>query len=383
MLEQMTQVVTILWAVAISLAMLVAWFELENRMLRRRSATAARAQAKARREAAAETSDVAPEPIAAVRKVSDEEFTAAIRRAVNVASGELERNGVPAGVTANPQTLEEAMRAWHRCFGALFAASSGLLEGTWQTGLDRFAAGFGGTRVDAYVLIDHAAAEMTSSWPPGEVSSETAHRALERLATPRPRHRQETLLFGDFDDANLVGSRLHGVSFKWCSFRRAKLNGSQFQGDLIDSDMDGAELRGAYFEAVHIDRATFRGADLTNARFRRCRMKRPDFRGATLCWARFDGSGLERPCFKGAALQNARFYRCVLERPDFDEAKLRGGKFVAHPARPWRFQRRAGEGSDSGGLRDAGHAPLATARVHSPGELAQGSERSHLARQRR
>ena len=45
------------------------------------------------------------------------------------------------------------MRAWRRCFGALFAASSGLPEGAWQAGLDHFAEGFGGTRVNAYVLI--------------------------------------------------------------------------------------------------------------------------------------------------------------------------------------------------------------------------------------
>ena len=321
--------ITMIGAWVIAFAAVAAVAALVHELHGRRSAAAAWAQAEAIRVAAAETSDVAPEPIAAVRKVSDEGSPRQFTKRLNLARRELERNGVPAGVTANPQTLEEAVRAWQRCFGTLFAASSGLPEGTWQTGLDRFAAGFGGTRVDAYVLIDHAATEMTSSWPPGEVSIETARRALATLATLGPSNRRGTVFFGDFDDANLVGSRLHGVSFRWCSFRRAKLNGSRFQGGLLDrSDLDCAELRGAYFGAVDIGRATFRGADLSNARFRRCRMERPDFSGATLCWARFDGSGLERPCFKGAALQNARFYRCGLERPDFDEAKLRGGKFV-------------------------------------------------------
>ena len=116
MLEQMTQVVTIIWAVAISLAVLVAWFEVENRMLRRRSATADLAQAESSR-------DEAPEPIAAARNVSDAEFTGSSGARLPTSSdggrtwylnGELHREDGPALVSADGSVAWYLNRERHR-----------------------------------------------------------------------------------------------------------------------------------------------------------------------------------------------------------------------------------------------------------------------------
>ena len=337
--QEMVHDITTIGVLVIAVAAVVAVVVLVQQLRWRRSAALAWARAEATSDAAPETSGSAPE-------LSVTEFTAAIRQAVDGAIRELTRNGIPEGFAVTPHTTQAAVLAWRRCLGALLADSVGLTGGAWRTGLERFAEGLGGTRVDAYMLISKATAEMTANRPPEQVSLETAHRALEKLATLRPDDQRGTLSFGDFNDANFAGARFRGVTFRECSFRGAKLNGSRFEEcSLNRADMDGADLRGAHFRMVSINETKFRRADLSNAVFDRVlRGNRPDFREATLCGARFGESRLTQPNFKEADLHNARFYGCALVRPDFVEARLRGGKFVHTRIERGEFNRVQGQG---------------------------------------
>jgi uncharacterized protein YjbI with pentapeptide repeats len=137
-------------------------------------------------------------------------------------------------------------------------------------------------------------------------SAETASRSLE-------------VMIGDIVCTQLQGAELQGAQLQGADLRGAQLQGvdlryAQLQGvDLSDARLQGVDLSDARLQGVDLSRAQLQGANLGDA----------DLRGVDLAIAGLQGANLG-----GAQLQGARLLYTQLQGADLNGAKLGGASLI-------------------------------------------------------
>ncbi len=124
----------------------------------------------------------------------------------------------------------------------------------------------------------------------------------------------------DLRGANLRGAALIRVDLSGVDLRRANLS----DADLRDADLRGAELRRANLSDADLRDADLRGANLNDAELRGANLRGADLRGAKLdfaCWPLWCGSQGAVVDARIAAQLAAHFCALTCDDPAYQEAR--------------------------------------------------------------
>jgi fluoroquinolone resistance protein len=128
----------------------------------------------------------------------------------------------------------------------------------------------------------------------------------------------------ELESGDLAGKQIYG-----CTFKRAK---------LIESKWEGARLESCAFEDCDLSRMRLRNLRLVDVAFRRTRLMGSDwtevspnpsvtFEECDLRYATFVKVSLRKAIFKGCKIVEANFVRCDLIEADFSGSDLTGTNF--------------------------------------------------------
>ncbi len=120
-------------------------------------------------------------------------------------------------------------------------------------------------------------------------------------------------------DANLEEANLEGADLGMANLVRANLKGA----NLVRADLEGATLKGADLVHANLGRADLEGADLENAY-----LERADLVRANLSNANLEGADLVRADLVRANLEGADLIRASLEGANLVRANLEGADLV-------------------------------------------------------
>ena len=172
-------------------------------------------------------------------------------------------------------------------------------------GVDAWAAGMGGNRAHAIVLLRQAGAGLdplgSEAWATPAATVFARLSAVETLPDLRWANLYEAKLReADLRGAHLLGAHLReahlreadlrGAHLRWANLRWAKL----YEADLEGADLRGADLRGADLRGADLRGADLRGADLRGANLRGANLYEADLEGADLRGAKLRGAITER-----------------------------------------------------------------------------------------
>lgn len=128
---------------------------------------------------------------------------------------------------------------------------------------------------------------------------------------------ETNLAHANFCNANLSGTRLHGVNLEWADFTGANLHGAIFEyARLLFATMENADLSDADFNNATLDYATLTGSNC----------KKTNFSDANLVNTDFEGANLSGANFRCAVCYNAEFYDANLRNIKCDSAVLNGAR---------------------------------------------------------
>ncbi len=142
----------------------------------------------------------------------------------------------------------------------------------------------------------------------------------------------------NLEGADLVMANLVRANLKGANLARANLEGATLKGaDLVSANLgranlEGADLENAYLEGADLVRAdlanaNLEGADLMRADLVRANLEGADLVRADLKGAKLTGADLEGANLKGANLEGADLEGTNLQGVDFEGANLKGTIF--------------------------------------------------------
>ena len=134
-----------------------------------------------------------------------------------------------------------------------------------------------------------------------------------------------------FIEAELIDCRGWQANFVMCHLERALLESCDFTRSRFGlAELEGADIRGGYWEAASLDRCHLRGARVRGARFQHAglhdaRLDEAEFTGCDFRCAVFDWrlTDLKRVC----TTRNARFIDCDFRGASFAGRRLDGTVF--------------------------------------------------------
>ena len=218
-------------------------------------------------------------------------------------------------------------------------------------GVDAWAAGMGGNRAHAIVLLRQAGAGLD---PLGsEAWATPAATVFARLSAV------ETL-------PDLRGAKLREANLRWADLREADLRGAHLRGaKLYEADLRGADLREADLRGANLREADLRGADLRGANLRWANLYEADLEGADLRGAKLRGANLRWADLEGADLRGANLYEADLRGANLRGAITeRSAPAVEVPAGGEAAPQEGGDVIERDPLREASSAPPAPPAAH-------------------
>ena len=167
-------------------------------------------------------------------------------------------------------------------------------------GVDAWAAGMGGNRAHAILLLRQAGAGLdplgSEAWATPAATVFARLSAVETLPDLRGAHlREADLREADLREADLRGAHLRGADLRGADLRGADLRWANLRwAKLYEADLEGADLRGADLRGADLRGADLRGADLRGANLRGANLYEADLEGADLRGAKLRGAITER-----------------------------------------------------------------------------------------